>query len=34
MRLPFIDDGVVDSDSEKYFWSFIEFFLSIDSEVF
>ena len=28
LRLPFIDDGVVDSDSEKIFRSFIGLFLS------
>ena len=28
LRLPYIDDAVVDSDSEDYFWSFIGLFLS------
>ena len=28
-RFPFIDDAVVDSDSENCFWSFIGLFLSL-----
>ena len=31
LRLPFIDDGVADSESEKDFCSFTGLFLSIES---
>ena len=31
LRFPFIGDGVVASESEKYFWSSIGLFLYIES---